>query len=42
MMDVLLTEQERMFRQQMRDFVESEIVPCAEEWDRRNELAYSR
>jgi butyryl-CoA dehydrogenase len=40
MMDVLLTEQERMFRQQMRDFVESEIVPCAEEWDRRNELAY--
>jgi butyryl-CoA dehydrogenase len=40
MMDELLTEQERMFRQQMRDFVESEIVPCAEEWDRRNELAY--
>ena len=29
-----------MFRQQMRDFVESEIIPCAEEWDRRNELAY--
>jgi len=40
MMDVLLTEQEKMFRQQMRDFVENEIVPCAEEWDRRNELAY--
>ena len=35
-MDVLLTEQERMFRQQMRDFVESEITPCADEWDRRN------
>lgn len=39
-MDVLLSEQEKMFRQQMRDFVESEIIPCAEEWDRRNELAY--
>ena len=40
MMDILLTEQERMFRQQMRDFVESEIAPCADEWDRRNQLAY--
>jgi len=40
MMDILLTEQERMFRQQMRDFVETEITPCADEWDRRNELAY--
>lgn len=40
MMDVLLSEQEKMFRQQMRDFVDGEIVPCAEEWDRRNELAY--
>jgi butyryl-CoA dehydrogenase len=40
MMDILLTEQERMFRQQMKDFVESEITPCADEWDRRNELAY--
>ncbi len=39
-MDVLLSEQEKMFRQQTRDFVESEIIPCAEEWDRRNELAY--
>ncbi|TFH37289.1 MAG: acyl-CoA dehydrogenase [Dehalococcoidia bacterium] len=39
-MDVLLTEQERMFRQQMRDFVEAEITPCADEWDRRNQLAY--
>ena len=40
MMDVLLTEQEKMFQQQMRDFVEAEITPCADEWDRRNELAY--
>jgi len=40
MMDHLLTEQERMFRQQMRDFVDGEIAPCADEWDRRNELAY--
>ncbi|MFW6056431.1 MAG: acyl-CoA dehydrogenase family protein [Chloroflexota bacterium] len=39
-MDVLLSEQEKMFRQQMRDFVENEIIPCAEEWDRRNEIAY--
>lgn len=39
-MDVLLTEQERMFQQQMRDFVEAEITPYADEWDRRNELAY--
>lgn len=40
MIDILLTEQERMFRQQMRDFVDSEITPCADEWDRRNELAF--
>jgi butyryl-CoA dehydrogenase len=40
MMDILLTEQERMFRQQMHDFVATEIAPCADEWDRRNELAY--
>ncbi len=40
MMDVLLTEQEKMFQRQMRDFVESEITPCADEWDRRNELAF--
>ena len=40
MIDILLTEQERMFRQQMRDFVDSEIAPCADEWDRRNELAF--
>ncbi len=39
-MEVLLTEQERMFQQQMRDFVEAEIAPYADEWDRRNELAY--
>jgi len=39
-MDILLTEQERMFRQQMRDFVDSEIAPCVDEWDRRNELAF--
>lgn len=38
-MDILLSEQERMFRQQMRDFVDAEIMPCASEWDRRNELA---
>lgn len=40
MMDVLLTEPEKMFQRQMRDFVENEITPCADEWDRRNELAY--
>jgi butyryl-CoA dehydrogenase len=39
-MDVLLTEQEKMFQRQMRDFVEAEITPYADEWDRRNELAY--
>lgn len=39
-MDILLTEEERMFRRQTRDFVENEISPCAGEWDRRNELAY--
>ena len=39
-MDVLLTEGERMFQRQMRDFVKAEIEPCAAEWDRRNELAY--
>ncbi|MBE9505940.1 MAG: acyl-CoA dehydrogenase family protein, partial [Chloroflexi bacterium] len=39
-MEVLLSEQERMFQQQMRDFVEAEIAPYADEWDRRNELAY--
>lgn len=40
MMDVLLSEQEKMFQRQMRDFVDGEISPCADEWDRRNELAY--
>ncbi len=39
-MDVLLSEQEKMFQRQMRDFVDGEISPCADEWDRRNELAY--
>ncbi len=39
-MDVLLSEEERMFQRQMRDFVKKEIEPCASEWDRRNELAY--
>ncbi len=39
-MHILLTEQERMFQQQTREFVESEITPRAGEWDRRNELAY--
>ncbi len=39
-MDILLTEEERMFRRQTRDFVETEISPYAGEWDRRNELAY--
>ena len=29
-----------MFQRQMRDFVEAEIAPYADEWDRRNELAY--
>jgi len=39
-MEVLLTEQEKMFQRQMRDFVEAEIAPYADEWDKRNELAY--
>lgn len=39
-MELLLNEQERMFRQQMRDFVQGEIAPCADEWDRKNQLAY--
>ncbi len=39
MMDVLLAEQEKMFQRQMRDFVENEIAPFADEWDERNELA---
>jgi len=40
MIDALLTEQERMLRRMLRDFVESEIAPYVDEWDRRNELAY--
>jgi butyryl-CoA dehydrogenase len=40
MIDALLTEQERMLRSMLRDFVESELKPCVDEWDRRNELAY--
>ncbi|HHE41528.1 MAG TPA: acyl-CoA dehydrogenase [Dehalococcoidia bacterium] len=39
-MDILLSEQEKMFRQQLREFVEAEIAPFADEWDRRNKLAY--
>ncbi|MBN1152870.1 MAG: acyl-CoA dehydrogenase family protein [Dehalococcoidia bacterium] len=39
-MDILLTEQERMFQRTTRDFVEKEIAPFVDEWDRRNELAY--
>ncbi|MBN1855581.1 MAG: acyl-CoA dehydrogenase family protein [Dehalococcoidia bacterium] len=39
-MDILLTEPERMLQRQLRDFVQAEIAPCADEWDRRNELAY--
>jgi len=40
MIDALLTEQEKMLRSMLRDFVDSELVPCVDEWDRRNELAY--
>ena len=40
MIDALLTEQEIMLRRMLRDFVESEIAPYVDEWDRRNELAY--
>ena len=40
MIDALLTEQERMLRSMLRNFVESELKPCVDEWDRRNELAY--
>ena len=40
MIDALLTEQERMLRSTLRDFVEAELMPCVDEWDRRNELAY--
>ena len=40
MIYALLTEQEIMLRRMLRDFVESEIAPYVDEWDRRNELAY--
>lgn len=39
-MDILLTEEERMFQRNTRDFVEREIAPFADQWDRRNELAF--
>jgi len=39
-MDIFLTEQERMFQRNTRDFVEREIAPFVDEWDRRNELAF--
>jgi len=29
-----------MLCRMMRDFVDTEIAPCVDEWDRRNELAY--
>lgn len=38
-MDSLLTEQEVMFKQQMRDFAVKEIEPFAAEWDRRDEFS---
>ena len=34
MSEVLLSEEERMFRDSVRSFVEKEIAPHAEEWDR--------
>jgi len=38
-MDNLLTEKERMFKQQMREFATREIEPFAAEWDRKDEYA---
>jgi len=37
---VLLTEQEKLLKQQLRQFVDSEIAPYADAWDRENRLAY--
>jgi len=39
-MDTLLTEQEKLLKQQLRQFVDSEIAPYADAWDRENQLAY--
>ncbi len=38
-MDFLLTEEERMFKRQIREFVTKEIEPFSAEWDRRDEFA---
>lgn len=38
-MDSLLTEQQVMFKQQMREFAAKEIEPLAAEWDRRDEFS---
>jgi butyryl-CoA dehydrogenase len=37
--DILLNDEEKMFKQQMRDFADKEIKPYAAEWDRRDEFA---
>lgn len=38
-MDSLLTEQQVMFKQQMREFAVREIEPFAAEWDRKDEFS---
>ena len=38
-MDSLLTEQQVMFKQQMREFAAKEIEPLAAEWDRKDEFS---
>ena len=39
-MDFDLTEEQRMFRQMVREFAEAEIAPLAEELDRKGEFPY--
>lgn len=40
-MDILLTEEERMFKQTMRVFADRELKPYAAEVDRRNEFNWN-
>ncbi|HEX78023.1 MAG TPA: acyl-CoA dehydrogenase, partial [Dehalococcoidia bacterium] len=38
-MDILLSDEEKRFRQRMRDFADKEIKPYAAEWDRRGQVS---
>jgi len=37
--DILLSDEEKLFRQRMRDFAEKELKPYAAEWDRRGQAS---